>query len=279
MLVLAAQGRIDYRDFVFSNVGDDSEYPETLTYLHEHAIPYAEAHGLTIHVVQRWNSRRQQHETLWDRIMRDGSNSVPIPVYFKPDGMPGGRACTGEFKIEVVKKWILERGATPEDPAHVAIGISLDEFQRMRDSKDAFQVLDYPLIDLRMTRNDCQRVIREAGLPVPPKSSCFFCPFHRLGVWQELYDKHPDLFAKSVLLERTLNERRAARKEDPEWVAKREAAGKKTDIDPVYLTKYGKPLDQVVTGQHREQLSLLDALETQRHNCGPFVCATDNDAA
>src|SRR5258708_98613 len=31
-LVLAAQGKIDYRHFVFCNVGDDSENPATLEY-------------------------------------------------------------------------------------------------------------------------------------------------------------------------------------------------------------------------------------------------------
>ena len=35
----------------------------------------------------------------------------------------------------------------------------------------------YPLIeDWHWTRDDCIRAIQEAGLPLPGKSSCFFCP-------------------------------------------------------------------------------------------------------
>ena len=45
-LVLAAEGTIDYRTFVFCNVGEDSENPATLAYVHEYAQPYAAAHGL-----------------------------------------------------------------------------------------------------------------------------------------------------------------------------------------------------------------------------------------
>lgn len=47
-LVLAAQGRIDYRTFLFANVGSDSELPATLRYVRDFAIPFAEAHGLSI---------------------------------------------------------------------------------------------------------------------------------------------------------------------------------------------------------------------------------------
>lgn len=37
----------------------------------------------------------------------------------------------------------------------------------------------YPLIEWGWTRADCERRIAAAGLPVPPKSSCFFCPASR----------------------------------------------------------------------------------------------------
>jgi hypothetical protein len=41
LLVLAAQGRIDYRRFLFANVGDDSEHPATLRYVRDVALPSA----------------------------------------------------------------------------------------------------------------------------------------------------------------------------------------------------------------------------------------------
>ena len=43
LLVLAAQGKVDYQRFVFANVGEDSENPDTLRYIAEHSRPYAES--------------------------------------------------------------------------------------------------------------------------------------------------------------------------------------------------------------------------------------------
>jgi hypothetical protein len=66
-------------------------------------------------------------------------------------------------------------------------------------------------------------------LPIPPKSSCFFCPFHRPEAWDDQARTHPDLFQRSCQLEDLLNERRAR-------------LGK----DPVYLTRFGQPLRTIV---------------------------------
>ena len=53
LLVLAAQGEIDYRTFLFANVGDDSEHPASLRYVREVAAPYAAAHGIELAELQR----------------------------------------------------------------------------------------------------------------------------------------------------------------------------------------------------------------------------------
>src|SRR5579875_2941517 len=200
LLVLAAQAKIDFRTFLFCNVGDDSENPETLEYVRTVAMPYAQASGLDLIELQR--TRFGEPETLYQRLTRPGSRSIGIPVRMAGSGAPGNRACTDDFKIKVVAKWIKEHGATPVQPAIVGLGISLDEFQRMRtDSGIAYEKLTYPLIDLRMDRQQCMNIIRDAGLPVPPKSSCWFCPFHSLRVWQEMRDRQPELFQRACELE------------------------------------------------------------------------------
>jgi hypothetical protein len=211
VLVLAAQGRLQYDAMLFCNVGADSENPDTLAYVNAIAKPYAEAHGIDLIEVQR-HRRDGTPDTLWEMLHRSvsGRGGVRIPVYVG-SGAPGRRDCTGEFKIRVVAKWLKAHGATAALPATLGLGISLDEFQRARtDSGIKWETLEYPLIDLRMTRRDCLRVIAEAGLPQPPKSACFFCPFHRVGDWQRLRHDKPELFAKAVGLEATLNARRSA---------------------------------------------------------------------
>lgn len=60
----------------------------------------------------------------------------------------------------------------------------------------------YPLFEWGWRREDCTRVIREAGLPDPGKSSCFFCPSMKRDEIKALWEKHPDLFQRAIAIER-----------------------------------------------------------------------------
>lgn len=215
LLVLAAQGHIDFPLFLMANVGDDSEHPATLDYLHDVATPYAEEHGIELHVLNRRMVRDGSVRTLYQNLTNPEHRSVGIPARM-PSGAPGTRACTQDFKINVVARYLRERGATEEAPAIVGIGISLDEIQRANGrSEIAWQRVVYPLISvgedtgLKLRRDDCTRLIRDAGLPVPPKSSCYFCPFHSMETWADMKRNEPDLFAKAAALEDTINAKRA----------------------------------------------------------------------
>lgn len=230
MLVLAAQGELGVAPThaLFANVGDDSEHPATLRYVRETAIPFAAAHGITVVTLDRVK-RDGSVETLYGRLMREDSRSLPIPVRMD-NGAPGNRLCTADFKIRVLGKWLKANGARAESPATVCIGISKDEIHRVnRKRSEAYESPVYPLIELGLDRSACQRVIADAGLPVPPKSSCYFCPFHRPLMWAEMRRDEPELFWKAARLEETLNARRAA-------------LGK----DSVYLTRFAKPLPEAI---------------------------------
>ena len=227
VLVLASQGKIQYDAFLFANVGDDSEHPKTLEYVRTVAMPFAEKRGLHLHELHK-TMKDGTPETLMTRMEKTKS-SIGIPIRMS-NGAPGNRTCTQDFKIKVVAKWLKAHGATKLNPAVVGIGISIDEIHRMRiDSLIPYEVKEHPLIDMGLTRDDCLRLIREAGLSQPPKSSCFFCPYHRISEWQRMKREEPELFEKSVKLERYINDRR-------------EALGK----DKVWMTRFARPLDQVV---------------------------------
>jgi hypothetical protein len=228
LLVLAAQGRIDFPLFLMANVGDDSENPATIRYIDEYARPFAADHGIDLVVLDRIK-RDGSVETLMGRLTREGSRSLPIPVRMS-NGAPGTRSCTADFKIKVIAKELKRRGATPEDPATIGIGISVDEIHRANNRRcEPHEQIVYPLLDLGLRRIDCARVIREAGLPVPPKSSCWFCPFHRPETWHDQRRDEPELFEKSCQLEELLNRRR-------------DELGK----DHVYLTRFGRPLREAI---------------------------------
>lgn len=224
-LVLAAQGKIDFKIFLFCNVGDDSENPETLAYVHDVAMPYAQANGIELIELQRtWQKgeRKGQKVTLYSEIMRADNRSMKIPVHFSGGGM-GNRSCTIDYKVDVVDRWLREHDAK-EQGAHVGIGISLDEWHRMRSGGDPdkpWKTLVYPLIDLKLDRAACVNIITTAGLPVPPKSSCFFCPFHAMAAWQNLRLNQPDAFQKAVKMDEVLRERSMRLGKGEVWLASR----------------------------------------------------------
>jgi hypothetical protein len=228
MLVLAAQGQVDFRTFLFANTGDDSENPATLGYLRTVAMPYAAAHGLALHELHR-TRRDGTTETLYGRLTRPGSRSLPIPVRMS-GGAPGTRACTTDFKIRVIGRWLKAHGASRTTPATVAVGISLDEIGRVSNRRvEPYEHVVYPLLDLRLRRSDCVGIIRRAGLPVPDKSACWFCPLSRPSRYADMRRDRPDLFTRACDLETLLNRRRTQ-------------LGK----DPVWLTRFGKPLAHAV---------------------------------
>ena len=229
VLVLAVQGRVQYDAFLFANVGHDSENPATIAYVENVAKPYAKANG--IELVELQHTRFGEPETLLGRIQR-AKRSLHLPVRMS-NGAPGKRTCTSDFKISVIARYQKQHGATKANPCVTGLGISVDELQRARtDSGIAWQLLEYPLLDLRLWRRDCVRIIEEAGLPVPQKSSCWFCPFHSRDEWKRLKREEPEQFQKAVELERLLNRRRLE-------------LGK----DDIYLHASAKPLEQAVGDQ------------------------------
>lgn len=255
LMVLAAQGRIDFPLFLMANVGDDSEHPASLRYAREVAVPFAEANGIELRILNK--KRHGQVETLYQKLTRPGSRSTSIPYRSHKDGPPMSRSCTVEFKMRVLGRELKARGASPETPATVAIGISLDEIHRANRKPQPHEQIVYPLVGvgeetgLKMTRLDCINLIRGAGLPIPPKSSCWFCPFHSLQAWADMARETPDLFDRACDLETHLRNR-----------STRDGNG------PVFLTRFGIPLrDAIDTDQPLLPLEDLD-------NCDSGWCMT-----
>lgn len=225
VMVLQAQGRLpeNYDAFVFANVGADSENPATLDYIERYTKPFCAAHGLNFIEVRK-TTRSGVKQTLMGEIRRQ-RKAVIIPARMS-GGAPGNRKCTSDFKIRVIDRFVKQGEYTH---ATIGLGISLDEFSRMRDThwhdvesdtakkprKLGFlKRREYPLIDTRLTRHACLQIIQSAGLPIPPKSSCYFCPFHKANEWVEMKRNEPALFQQAVEVERLCNAVRGDLKKD-----------------------------------------------------------------
>jgi hypothetical protein len=59
----------------------------------------------------------------------------------------------------------------------------------------------YPLRDWGWDRDECKRQIAAAGLPVPMKSSCFFCPAMKRDEVEWLVREHPDYALRILRME------------------------------------------------------------------------------
>jgi hypothetical protein len=59
----------------------------------------------------------------------------------------------------------------------------------------------YPLREWGWDRARCEAEIAAAGLPVPPKSACWFCSSAKPAELIQLAKKHPDLARRAVMME------------------------------------------------------------------------------
>ena len=115
------------------------------------------------------------------------------------------RKCTEEFKIQPITRKTRELlGLKPGERVKKGTkvesiqGISLDEVQRMRKSKQEWIDFRYPLIEMRMSRHDCKRWIEEHKHPQPPRSACVYCPYRSNHEWRHLRERDPDGWDEAV---------------------------------------------------------------------------------
>lgn len=245
-VVLQAQGLLTpYDMFVFASVGYDAE-PATHDYHNNVLMPYAAAHGITI--VNTFKTLRGKQHTLTDALFSD-NRSVQIPAYME-NGAPGNRTCTTDWKIRTVDKYV--RGIAGGGYVEIGLGFSMDEQERCRPEREAWSDVEpgkavrkrrlgfwkrntYPLlreVERPLFREDIPAIIASAGLPMPPKSACSFCPFLSRNRWIAQRRDDPEAWALSLRVEAQIN-------------AKRELLGK----DKIYLHADRKPLEQAVGEQ------------------------------
>ena len=176
MVVLLREG-LPFDEAVFADTG--GEVPETYEYL-ETARQYLADHEIPLTVVSKRG--RSLYETAWERRV------IPSAIW---------RWSTRDYKITPIQRHYRSLDA------HINqyLAIAWDEIHRMKNSRVDYVTNLYPLIDRRLTRADCVDIIQEVGLPIPQRSSCFFCPFNSVDRWRWLHETHPDLFDKAVALE------------------------------------------------------------------------------
>lgn len=150
----------------------DRERRTTWQYLDEVMRPYLEPVGVEIHVAPHSLATKDLYAT-------DGLTLMP--AYTGEGRLPG--YCSGEWKREVVSRWLRSRGV---DSCDLWIGYSMDEIGRVPDKdRRKWLRLGFPLVDRLINRAMCVRLIEAAGLTVPRKSRCYQCPHQNAQEWSE----------------------------------------------------------------------------------------------
>lgn len=136
-----------------------------------------------------------------------------IPVFtLEPNGKKGHmqRACTYDYKLMPLlaaqrKLAGIKRGQK-ECTVTSWIGISWDEVQRMKMSREPWVQHRWPLIEKKITRQQCIEWMERRGYPKPPRSACVYCPFHSNKEWLRLQTEEPEEFLRAVKFEKDLQE-------------------------------------------------------------------------
>ena len=149
--------------------------------------PWLREHGVDVATV-----KADQQEWMVPHGKR-GTINIYIPAFTKShaDGRGGQirRQCTQHWKIYPMRRHarsLLPGRQVYPGAVEAWMGISTDEWRRIRDSEVRYVTNRYPLLELRMSRADCAAWLERHGLEVPPKSSCTFCPFHSGQHWRDM---------------------------------------------------------------------------------------------
>lgn len=137
-----------------------------------------------------------------------------IPVFGQmPNGEKTaaiGRKCTADYKIKPIMKKVRELAQIQRGQKDVTvtqwIGISWDEVQRMKESSVAWSQHRWPLIERRMLRSQCIQWMKDNGYPEPPRSACYYCPFHSDVEWRRLRDDEPESFSHAVKFDKEIRQ-------------------------------------------------------------------------
>ena len=188
--VLIAQGRLPKPERTV--MADTSrEATETWEYLDKHVSPLLASVGLRVEIAPH---------SLAKCDLYSYKGELLIPAYTANGKLE--TFCSGEWKAEVVLRYLRSVGYGPKNPVRTWIGISLDEKRRAKPQNLKWQQLHWPLLfDFPLTRAECRHIVLEAGLPEPPKSSCWKCPHRRDPQWKRLKDFYPADFEAACRLD------------------------------------------------------------------------------
>jgi len=227
MAIMAAKGDFPPVDCgIFADTGYEPK--SVMRYLEflKKVLPYP------IYIVSKGNIRD-------DMLAAKGTTNFVVAPFFTQNKITGKkgmvmRQCTNDYKIQPIRTKIRElcnvkKGKHFPKDKYVEqwIGISTDEAGRMKPARDKYILNRHPLIEAKMSRQDCINYLKKENIPLPEKSACIVCPYHNDAYWHFMKTERPSEFADAVDFDKQV--RNISRKED----------------EQLYSHRSCKPLDEV----------------------------------
>lgn len=179
LLVFLVNHNSPLDEVIFADTG--GEVPETYSHL-KMIDEYLSGHDVPFKIV------RSKNGTLYDCCTR--RKVIPSQIW---------RWSTRDYKITPIHAYYRSLNAH----IHQYLGIAYEERDRMKESGVPYVTNVFPLVDNKLSRQDCVDIIMlaDTDMPMPVRSGCFFCPFNSLSRWTEIFEQHKDLYLKARTLE------------------------------------------------------------------------------
>ena len=199
LLLMMIEGLIEKADIVyFADTG--SETPSTYSTI-EKMKKRCEDASIEFQIVYGSPEQFEEGVSLHEYYMKK-EKAPHLPMIKNPQ-------CTWKFKIapirRAVRKKIKELGLdkTPKPWAKCMLGITTDEKRRARKSDIKYVAHQFPLIEMDLSRRQCEEYLQKFNDLNVSKSGCFCCPYMSVKGFNKLRIEEPDLFQICIDMEKS----------------------------------------------------------------------------
>lgn len=208
MLLMAAKGEITPRPDLAIFADTQFEPPEIYEHLDwcKTELKRLTNNQVKLEITTAGDLRRNEEQGL--NVLGQAYNTIP---FFTDTGL-GRRQCTTDYKIRPIRRLvrkklgILPKKKVPKDViVEQWIGISTDELERVKESRDKWTVNRFPLIELGMSRGSCLEWFNK-NYPDRPlvKSACIACPYHNNSMWRDMKKNQPEIWEEACKFDETI---------------------------------------------------------------------------
>ena len=181
---------------LFADTG--GEHPHTYAHIERMQVWLA-AHAFPPITIVKKTNRAQDVMTLEQNCL--DSHMLPSLAY-------GFKGCSLKYKVQPQEKFV---NRLPGMRAFFKAGGKVDkyigyEFSEQRrwmkaPVEDKKYLYHYPLVEWEWSRPECLTAIERMGVPLPGKSSCFFCPASTKPQIATMHKEYPLLFQRALAME------------------------------------------------------------------------------